>query len=83
LQDYGAVVDVCDPCADRGEARETYGIDLLETPESGAYDGIVLAVAHDLFRGQGATVMQSYGANPHVFYDLKSEFDINESDLRL
>jgi UDP-N-acetyl-D-glucosamine/UDP-N-acetyl-D-galactosamine dehydrogenase len=83
LQEFGVAVDVHDPWADADEASAEYGIDLLTAPESAAYDGIVLAVAHEVFREQGAQALHSYGATPHVFYDLKSVLAIDESDLRL
>ena len=83
LQEFGVAVDVFDPWADADEASQEYGIDLLQSPESGAYDGIVLAVAHEDFRQQGAQALHGYGANPHVFYDLKSVLEIEDSDLRL
>lgn len=83
LQEYGVLVDVHDPWADAGEAQEEYGIDLLETPRPGAYGGIVIAVAHDIFRQQGAETLRRFGADGHVLYDLKYLFGIDETDLRL
>ena len=83
LRDYGARVDVHDPWADAAEARAEYGIDLLASPEAGAYDGVVLAVAHNTYRDQGAEALRAYGRYPHVFCDLKSVFAQDKSDLRL
>lgn len=82
LADYGVRVDVHDPWADAREAREEYGIDLVAAPENGAYDGIVLAVAHDQFRARG-TGLRDYGAPDHVLYDLKYLLAPEDSDLRL
>ncbi|MEM0984856.1 MAG: Vi polysaccharide biosynthesis UDP-N-acetylglucosamine C-6 dehydrogenase TviB [Pseudomonadota bacterium] len=83
LQDYGITVDVHDPWVDAAEAQHEYGIKLTETPEAGAYDGVILAVAHDTFRAQGASALRERAGETHVFCDLKSVFDIGESDLRL
>jgi UDP-N-acetyl-D-glucosamine/UDP-N-acetyl-D-galactosamine dehydrogenase len=83
LQEFGIDVDVHDPWADAGEALEEYGIKLIEAPEPAAYDGIVVAVAHDQFRRQGAQALRGFGADPHVLYDLKSLFGADQSDLRL
>ena len=83
LRDYGVAVDVHDPWADAAEARAEYGLDLVAAPQSGAYDGIVLAVAHDGFRQAGAARLHAFGRAPHVFCDLKSIFPRQESDLRL
>lgn len=83
LHDYGVEVDVHDPWVDPAEAQYEYGLDLLITPEPTAYDGIVLAVAHDSYRNAGATALRGYGGPDHVFCDLKSVFSRDESDLRL
>lgn len=83
LQEYGVQVDVHDPYADPQQAKAQYGIDLLETLEFGAYDGIALLVAHDEYREQGATALRRYGVDNHVFCDLKSVFRRDESSFRL
>lgn len=38
-----------------------YGIDVIESPLAGRYDAIVLAVAHDQFRQQGAFAIRAHG----------------------
>ncbi len=83
LQDYGIQVDVHDPWTNADEARHEYALNLVQTPQDGGYDGIVLAVAHDQFKAMGADVMRSFGKADHVLYDLKNVFDKQESDLRL
>ena len=83
LRDYGVQVDIHDPWADAAEAKHEYGLDLIGTPEAGAYDGIVLAVAHDAFRAAGPEALRHYGRDGGVFCDLKSVFACDDSDLRL
>ena len=83
LREYGVQVDVHDPWVDAAEAKQEYGLDLITTPEPSAYDGILLAVAHDNYRDAGAIALRGYGAPDHVFYDLKSIFASDESDLKL
>lgn len=83
LRDYGAIVDVHDPLCDPDEARQEYGLELITDPEKGAYDGVVLAVAHEPFRKAGAAAIRAYGGEQSVFCDLKSVFDRGESDLRV
>ncbi|MGO4917647.1 Vi polysaccharide biosynthesis UDP-N-acetylglucosamine C-6 dehydrogenase TviB [Pseudogemmobacter sp. W21_MBD1_M6] len=83
LRDYGVKVDVHDPWVDPNEAKHEYGLDLVKTPEPAAYDGVILAVAHDSYRDAGATALRCYGGPDHVFCDLKSVFARDESDLRL
>ncbi len=83
LQDYGVRVDVHDPWADAKEAQAEYGIHMVPDPDQGAYDGIVIAVAHSRFGEQGVQAIRAYGADDHVLYDLKYLFAADQSDLRL
>jgi UDP-N-acetyl-D-galactosamine dehydrogenase len=83
LQDYSVKVDVVDPWIDAQEARHEYGIDIVADPEQGAYDAIVLAVAHDQFRALGAEAIHAYGKRAHVLYDLKYVLDRADAELRL
>ncbi|MCD1636351.1 hypothetical protein K7H91_21550 [Martelella mediterranea] len=83
LRDYGVQVDVHDPWVDTAEAQKEYGIALLDTPKPNAYDGIVLAGAHDSYREVGPSALRGYGRTGHVFCDLKSDFASEDSDLRL
>ena len=83
LREYGVKVDVHDPLADADEARHEYGLDLVDEPEAGAYDGVVLAVAHEAYRSAGASSLRGYGREEAIFCDLKSVFARDDSDVRL
>ena len=83
LRDYGIEVDVMDPYADKDEAQRQYGLELVETPQPGGYDGLFLAVAHDAFRQKPVDELRAFGRDRHVFFDLKSVFEPEQSDLRL
>ena len=83
LQDFGLEVDVYDPWVSAAEAKAEYGIDLLEQMTPGAYDGIVLAVAHDAFREMGAAGLRALGHKNSVLFDVKSMLPTEASDLRL
>jgi len=83
LLEFGVDVDVYDPWVNPDDARAEYEIKLLERPETGVYDGVVIAVAHDLFRQQGAGIIRGFGKDRHVLYDLKNLLEADESDLRL
>lgn len=83
LQDYGVSVDVHDPWVDAEDAAREYGLTLVAEPQVGAYDGVILAVAHDVFRQEGVAPLRAFGREGHVFSDLKSVFAAGESDLRL
>jgi UDP-N-acetyl-D-galactosamine dehydrogenase len=83
LRGYGVHVDVHDPWVDAADVQNEYGLALVTTPEPGAYDGVILAVAHDSYHEAGADALRGYGRPGHVFCDLKSVFGRSESDLRL
>jgi UDP-N-acetyl-D-galactosamine dehydrogenase len=79
LEKYGANVDVYDPWVDPQECQHEYGM----APQKGAYDAIVMAVAHKQFKELGIETVRSYGNHPHVLYDIKYVFDAKSVDGRL
>ena len=79
----GARVDVWDPWIDAEEARAEYGLKLIATPEAGAYDAIVLAVAHEAFTELGADAIRAFGVPGSVLFDVKSVLPKAAADLRL
>ena len=83
LTKYGVDVDVHDPWANPDEAKAEYDIDLVQSPDEGAFDAIILAVAHDDFRKRGIKGIRDLGAREHVVYDLKYLFDAESTELRL
>ncbi len=83
LEDFGAVVDVCDPWVDSSEARAEFGLEMIAEPKEGTYDAIILAVAHADFKEAGSEAMRRFGRSGHALYDLKHCFPVGESDLRL
>lgn len=84
LTSFGVDVDVHDPWADAGEAVEEYGIELVESPDKGRYDAIVLAVGHINFQELGINGIRSFGLKDAcVVYDLKSILPRGAADLRL
>ena len=63
--------------------RHEYGIDLVTDPKKGAYDGVIIAVAHDQFRAMGAAGIRSFGKKNSVLYDIKYVLTPEEVDDRL
>lgn len=83
LAEYNIAVDIYDPWVSIEEAQHEYGITPVAEPAIAAYDGIVLAVAHNEFRALGAENIRKHGKAEHVLYDLKYLLNSAESDLRL
>ncbi|KAA3601010.1 MAG: nucleotide sugar dehydrogenase [Candidatus Scalindua sp. AMX11] len=74
LEDFGAQIDVYDPQAYPTEVQEEYGIDLVEKPEIGGYQAVVLAVKHREFVRMGVKKMISFTGENGIFYDVKESF---------
>lgn len=83
LADFGVRVEVFDPWANAAEVEHEYAITPLAVPEAGAYDAIILAVAHEEFRAMGADRIRAFGKPGHVLYDLKYVLGAESADLRL
>jgi len=83
LAEYNIEVDVYDPWVEPDEALQEYGIQPVAEPQAGAYDGVVLAVAHQQFKSMGAEAIRALGKPEHILYDLKYVLTADEADLRL
>ena len=83
MESYGSSVDVWDPWVDKAEAKAEYDIDLISEPEKGAYDVVVIAVAHDQFRDLGAQGIRGLGKETSVVYDIKYVLPTDAVDDRL
>ena len=83
LQSFNCSVQVYDPWIDKKEAKKEFNIDLLDRPDKGKYDAIILAVAHDDFKELSLKEIKSYGTSNHVLYDVKYLFKQSDVDGRL
>jgi UDP-N-acetyl-D-galactosamine dehydrogenase len=80
LLQFGMLVEVFDPHANKNEVKEEYGIELVENL-SEKYDAIILAVSHDEFL-QLDYKMYSLSSQT-VIFDTKSILDRSLVDSRL
>ena len=84
LVQYGALIDIYDPWVDGdGGIDLPKGAQVVSTPASGAYSGIVLAVAHDEFKALNSAKLAKWSGNSAVVYDLKYILPRDAVDLRL
>ena len=83
LKDYGCKVDVYDPIVSKSNCKNEYGIDLIEKPLNGDYDGIIIAVKHNIFKKIGIMKIKKWLRSKSVIYDLKYLFDSKDVDLRI
>ena len=83
LQGYGVEVNIYVPWINPDIVMSEYGFEMNNKPDINTFGAIILAVGHDDFKHLGADKIREYGTSNHIFYDLKSIFNIDESDLRL
>jgi UDP-N-acetyl-D-galactosamine dehydrogenase len=83
LQGFHARVEVYDPWANPEETRHEYGIRPIASPERGAYDAVILAVAHRQFKEMGVDAIRALGKPEHVLFDVKGLLPADQVDDRL
>lgn len=72
LKEYGINPVIADPVADVEEAKKIYGIGFCNMDEITGMDAIILAVAHDEFKGlEKADLDKMYGTGQKVLLDVK------------
>ena len=71
LRSYNANVHIHDPWVNAEEARHEYGLEMIEQPEVGRYDAIILAVSHREFISLGAGGIRAFGKPEAVLFDVK------------
>ena len=72
LQSIGHAVDVHDPHADRAEAEQLFGIDLLETlDDASGYDAVIGAVRHREYVSLDAAALSRLLAEDGLLADIK------------
>lgn len=83
LSDYNVNIDVYDPWVDAVEAQHEYGIQPITNPDSGVYEAVILAVAHDQFKQMGDQGIRGFARANSVIYDLKYLLPAEVVDMRL
>ncbi len=76
-------VDVYDPWVNHEDAKKQYNIIPIDKPLTGKYDAILLAVAHNVFKGISLNQIKNFAKEKHVLYDIKYLLNVNDVDGRL
>ena len=76
-------VDVYDPWVNHEDAKKQYNIIPIDKPLTGKYDAILLAVAHNVFKGISLSQIKNFAKEKHVLYDIKHLLNANDVDGRL
>lgn len=82
LAQYGAEVDVYDPWVDIETTELSHGR-LVDEPDTNAYQGLLLAVAHEQFHELHESQLNTWLQTERVIYDLKYVLPKDLVDLRL
>jgi UDP-N-acetyl-D-glucosamine/UDP-N-acetyl-D-galactosamine dehydrogenase len=87
LKEYGIVPFGYDPLLDIAEAEKEYGIKMLTSLEKGPkFDGIILAVAHNIFKddvhGISLDKLEKMMNSSPVLIDIRRQFDRNKATKR-
>jgi len=83
LRGYSVQVDVHDPWVDAAEAEHEYALKPVAVPERGAYDAVIIAVAHQQFAELGAEGVRAFGKPESILYDVKYVLPRDAVDGRL
>lgn len=77
LKEYGIDPLVCDPWADKTEAKREYGVELVELSEIKNADCLIFAVGHDQFKKLSLDEIDDYFNNctEKIVVDVKSILD--------
>lgn len=81
LCDFGLAVDVYDPWADTKLVFEEYGISLLKILPEHAYNGVIMAVAHQQFKELDLSQLKR--DKQAIVFDLKAILPKELVDIRL
>ncbi|MET0090505.1 MAG: Vi polysaccharide biosynthesis UDP-N-acetylglucosamine C-6 dehydrogenase TviB [Candidatus Thiodiazotropha sp.] len=83
FEDYGAQVDVYDPWVNPDEAEHEYGLRPIGALQDGAYDAVIIAVAHREFVAMGSEKIRALCKPDGVLYDVKHILPSKDVDARL
>lgn len=81
LREYGIKTVVCDPVADKAEAKRLYGIQIVDLSEIKDADVIIIAVAHRQFTENTLDdFAKMFNTDNRILIDVKGIFNRKEAD---
>ena len=79
LKEKSFKLNIYDPWASKEEVNKEYGIEILNNIPNKKFDGIILAVSHDLFK---KIDISNFKSNKSIVFDIKG-FYSKDADYRL
>ncbi len=83
IQSFRSTVDVYDPIASKKEIINESKIHLIDKPNKGRYDLIIIAVGHREFKKLGGSKIRVWCKPNGMILDLKNAIPKNETDFTL
>lgn len=83
LKDFNITVTIYDPWVDKEQVKSEYGLEVMTSSPEDVFDGVIVAVGHQLFKDMGEAKLRAFGKPEHVLYDLKHILPEQASDIRL
>ena len=83
LKSYTPNIYIFDPWVSSNELKNDFNLKIIKNPKINFYDFIIISVAHKEFVSLGPSKIKSFGKKRSLIFDLKSIFEITDSDLRL
>lgn len=82
LKDFGIEVLVNDPLADKNEAKEYYGIDIISLDNFPDVDAVIIAVMHEQYLNMGILKIAGLcGKTTPIILDIKGGFKTNKAEI--
>ena len=80
LREYGIEPDICDPIADKEEAKRLYGVEFKAIEEIHNVDAVIIAVPHDEFKLLDKQIVNLFYEidAPKVLLDIKGVLEKKE-----
>ena len=83
LRNFNCNLDIYDPWANRQDVKKIFNLYPIKALGKSTYDGIVIAVAHDIFKNLEKKIINRISKKNSVIYDLKNLFKSDKIDLKL
>ena len=83
LKKFECQIELYDPWANSEDVKSTYDTYAINNLVENTYDGIIISVAHRIFKTLEIENIKSLCKKNHIIYDLKYLFSKKDTDLRL
>ena len=82
LKKYNCNLDIYDPWTNLKEVKKIYSITPLKFLKKKYYDGVIIAVSHNIFKTKGLNFIQNLCKKNSVIYDFKNLFKSKNIELK-